>query len=57
MKVKFETYFNPNASQVVHFSIQPTPLLTLKSSEMEVIFHLTPHPYFYTRFHSTFNFL
>ena len=41
IKVKNKIYFKPNASQVVHFQIQPTLPLTFKTSENELIF---PYP-------------
>ena len=57
INVKNEIYFKPNASQIIHFPIQPTLPLTFKTSDNEVIFPSTPHPFFITRFNSTFNFL
>ena len=56
VKSKNKTYFKPNASQVIHFPIQPTRL-TLQTSDNEAIFPSTPHPFSNTRFNSTFNFL
>ena len=56
IKVKNKTYCKPNASQVVHFPIQPTILLTFKTSENDIIFASTPHPSF-NSFNSTFKFL
>ena len=38
IKVKIKIYFKPNASQVVHFKIQPTLPLTFKTSENELVF-------------------
>ena len=55
--MKNKIYFKPNASQVIHFLIQPTLPLTFQTSGNEVIFPSTPHPFFNTRFNSTFNFL
>ena len=57
INVKNKYYFKPNASQIIHFPIQPTLPLTFKTSDNEVIFPSTPHPFFNTRFNSTFNFL
>ena len=57
INVKNKIYFKPNASQMIHFPIQPTLSLTFKTSDNEVIFPSTPHPFFITRFNSTFNFL
>ena len=57
IKVYKKISFTPNASQVIHFPIQPTLPLTSQSSDNEVIFPSTPHPFFNTRFNSTFNFL
>ena len=57
INVKNKVYFKPNASQIIHFPIQPTLPLTFKTSDNEVIFPSTPHPFFNTRFNSTFNFL
>ena len=57
INVKIKIYFKPNASQIIHFPIQPTLPLTFKTSDNEVIFPSTPHPFFNTRFNSTFNFL
>ena len=57
INVKNKIYFKPNASQIIHFPIQPTLPLTFKTSDNEVIFPSTPHPFFNTRFNSTFNFL
>ena len=57
INVKNKLYFKPNASQIIHFPVQPTLPLTLKTSDNEVIFPSTPHPFFNTRFNSTFNFL
>ena len=56
IKVKNIIFFKPNASQVIQFPIQPTLPLTFQTSDNEVIFPSTPHP-FNTRFNSTFNFL
>ena len=57
IKVENKIYFKPNASQVIHFPIQPTLPLTFQTSDKEVIFPSNPHPFFNTRFISTFNFL
>ena len=57
INVKNKIYFKPNASQIIHFPLQPTLPLTFKTSDIEVIFPSTPHPYFNTRFNSTFKFL
>ena len=57
VKVENKIYFKPNASQVIHFPIQPTLPLTYKTSDNDVIFPSTPHPFLNTRFNSTFNFL
>ena len=57
INVKNKLYFKPNASQVIHFPIQPTLPLTFKTSDNEVIFPSTPHPFFNTRFNSTIIFL
>ena len=57
INVKNKLYFKPNASQIIHFPIQPTLPLTFKTSDNEVIFPSTPHSFFNTRFNSTFNFL
>ena len=57
INVKNKLYFKPNASQIIHFPIQPTLPLTFKTSDNEVIFPSTPHPFLNTRFNSTFNFL
>ena len=57
INVKNKIYFKPNASQIIHFPIKPTFPLTFKTSDNEVIFPSTPHPFFNTRFNSTFNFL
>ena len=57
INVKNKVYFKPNASQIIHFPIQPTLPLTFKTSDNEVIFPSTPHPFSNTRFNSTFNFL
>ena len=57
IKVKNKINFKHNASQVIHFPIQPTHTLTLKTSENEVISASTPHQYINTRFSSTFNVL
>ena len=57
INVKNKLYFEPNASQIIHFPIQPTLPLTFKTSDNELIFPSTPHPFFNTRFNSTFNFL
>ena len=53
INVKNRVYFKPNASQIIHFPIQPTLALTFKTSDNEVIFPSTPHPFFNTRFNST----
>ena len=55
--VKSKLCFKRNASQIIYFPIQPTLPLTFKTSDNEVIFPSTPHPFFNTRFNSTFNFL
>ena len=55
--VKKKAYFESNASQIIHFPIQITLLLTFKTSEKETMFPSTPHPYFSSRFISTFTFL
>ena len=57
IRVKNKIYFKPNASQGIHFSIQHTLHLTFQTSDNELIFPSTPHPFFNTRFNSTFNFL
>ena len=57
IKVENKIYFKPNASQVIHFPIQPTLPLIFQTSDNEVTFPFTPHPFFNTRFNSTFNFL
>ena len=57
INVKNKIYFKPNASQIIHFPIQPTLPLTFETSDNEIIFPSTPHPFFNTRFNSTFNFL
>ena len=58
IKVKNKIYFIPNASQVIHFPIQPTLPIYFQTSDNEVIFPSTPHPFFNTScFNSTFNFL
>ena len=57
IKVKNKIFFKPNASQVIHFPIQPTLPLTSQTSDKEVLFPSTHHPFFDTRFNSTFNFL
>ena len=57
IKVKSKIYFKPNASQVIHFSMDnsshvihfPTLPLTFQTSDNEVIFPSTPHPFFNTR--------
>ena len=46
INVKNKVYFKPNASQIIHFPIQPTLPLTFKTSDNEVIFPSTPHPFF-----------
>ena len=56
IKVENKIYFKPNDSHVIHFPIQPTLPLTFQTSDNEVKFPSTPHPFF-TRFNSTFNFL
>ena len=55
-KVK-NNFFKPNNSQVILFPIQPTLPSHFHTSDNEVKFPSTPHPYFNTRFNSTFNFL
>ena len=50
-------YFKPKDSQDIHFPIQPTLLSTFQTSDNEVIFPSTPHPFFNTCFNSTLNFL
>ena len=45
INVKNKIYFKPNASQIIHFPIQPTLPLTFKTSDNEVIFPSTPHPF------------
>ena len=55
INVKNKLYFKLNASQFIHFPIQPTLPLTFKTSDNELIFPSTPHPFFNTRFNSTFN--
>ena len=57
IKVENKIYFTPNASQVIHFPIQPTLPLIFQTSDNEVKFPSTPHPFFNTRFNSTFYFL
>ena len=57
IKVKNKNFFKPNASQVIHFPIQPTLPLFFPPSDNEVIFPSTSHPFFNTLFNSTFNFL
>ena len=57
IKVKYKIYFKPNASQVIHFPIQPTLPLTFQTSDNEVISPSTPHTFLNTRFTSTFSFL
>ena len=57
INVKNKIHFKPNASQIIHFPINPTLPLTFKTSDNEVIFPSTPQPFFITRFNSTFNFL
>ena len=52
IKVKKKLFFKPNASQVIHFLIQPTLPLTFQTSDNEVIFPSTPHSFFNTRFNS-----
>ena len=54
IKVKSKIYFKPNASQVIHFPIQPTLPLTFQTSDNEILFPSTPNPFFNTRFDSTF---
>ena len=56
-KVKDKIYFKRNPSQVIHFPIQPTLPLSFQISDNEVIFPSTPHPFFNTRFNSTFDVL
>ena len=48
-------FYKPNASQVIHFAIQPIIPLNFQTSDKEVKIHSTPHTYFNTRFNSTFN--
>ena len=57
INVKIRVCFKPNASQIIHFPIQPTLPLTFKTSDNYVIFSSTPHSFFNTRFNSTINFL
>ena len=57
INVKNKIFFKPNASQIILFPIQPTLPLTFKTSDNEVIFPSTPHPFFITRLNSTFTFL
>ena len=57
IKVENKIYFKPNASQDIHFPIQPTLLLTFQTSDNEDIYPSTPHPFLNTRFNSTFIFL
>ena len=57
IRVKNKIYFKPNTSQVIHFPIQLTFPLTFHTSDKEVLFPSTPHPFFNTRFNSTFNLL
>ena len=57
INVKNKIYFKPNASQVIHFPIQPTLPLLFQTPDNEVIFPSTPHPFSNTRFNSTFSFL
>ena len=48
IKVKNKIYFKPNASHVIHFSLQSFLLLTFQSSDNEIIIPATPHPFFNT---------
>ena len=57
IKVNTKIYFKPDASQVIRFQIQPTLPLIFQTSDNDVVFASTPHPFFNTRFNSTFNFL
>ena len=57
IKVKIKICFKPDASQVIRFQNQPTLPLVFQTSDNDVIFPSTPHPFFNTRFNSTFNFL
>ena len=57
IKVKNKIYFKPNASQIIHFAIQPTIPLIFQTSDNEVILPSNLSPFFITRFNSTVNFL
>ena len=56
-KVKNKICFRPNASQVIHFPIQPTFPLTFETFEIEIMFLSTPHPFFNSRFYPTISLL
>ena len=45
IRAKNKIYFKQNASHVIHFPIQPTLPLTFQTSDNEVIFPFTPHPF------------
>ena len=55
--VKQKIYFKPTASRIIHFPFQPTLPLPFHTSKIKIIFPSTPHPYFITRFNSSFKFL
>ena len=45
IKGKTKICFNSNASQVIHFPIQPTPPLTFETSENGIVIRSTRHPF------------
>ena len=55
--LKMSSILNPTPLKLFIFHFQPRLPLTFKTSDSEVIFPSTPHPFFNTRFNSTFNFL